>query len=282
MKYLERSDEAEFVATHFYLITTGGQLSGDYTARIITFYRNQMFPAYLPSGLSHLLKTKDFTIFHSSKHKHNTWFLKLPHIMSPKDQEKHRHEVKALLSGEPTCAHSDGIDELIPPAVRSHQQSQVGFLDQLVHCVLPDRETATLVHTHTQHSSMFNSLVWLLVTILLLRNLDTKRISGIDFYSEGPVYPSSLVWAYNKIWLGGKKNQMCVCVCALSATLGSIFHLHHTCDSPVPFSDYCCIFPRYYKSALNCWAHTSPAELARPWRRLPLDMLPANHTTCLH
>lgn len=233
MKYLERSDEAEFVATHFYLITTGGQLSGDYTARIITFYRNQMFPAYLPSGLSHLLKTKDFTIFHSSKHKHNTWFLKLPHIMSPKDQEKHRHEVKAQLSGEPTCAHSDGIDELIPPAVRSHQQSQVGFLDQLVHCVLPDRETATLVHTHTQHSSMFNSLVWLLVTILLLRNLDTKRISGIDFYSEGPVYPSSLVWAYNKIWLGGKKkSNVCVCVCFVSHSgfhLSSAPHMWFSC-----------------------------------------------------
>lgn len=52
-----------------------------------------------------------------------------------------------MSGGEPTCAHSDGFDELISPAVGSHQQSQVGFLDQFVHRVLPDGETASLVQT---------------------------------------------------------------------------------------------------------------------------------------
>lgn len=71
--------------------------------------------------------------------------------MSLKDHRKQENrscKVKTQLSGEPTCAHSDGFDELISPAVGSHQQSQVGFLDQFVHCVLPDRETAALVQTH--------------------------------------------------------------------------------------------------------------------------------------
>lgn len=71
--------------------------------------------------------------------------------MSPKGhrkQENHSSEVQTQLSGEPTCAHCDGFDELISPAVGSHQQSQVGFLDQFVHCVLPHKETAALVQTH--------------------------------------------------------------------------------------------------------------------------------------
>lgn len=45
-------------------------LCSDYSDRIITFYHSQMFPTYLPSALSHLLKTKDFSIFHSSEHTH--------------------------------------------------------------------------------------------------------------------------------------------------------------------------------------------------------------------
>lgn len=52
--------------------------------------------------------------------------------MSLKDHRKQENrscKVKTQLPGEPTCAHSDGFDELISPAVGSHQQSQVGFLD---------------------------------------------------------------------------------------------------------------------------------------------------------
>lgn len=40
-----------------------------------------------------------------------------------------------------TCADSDGFYELVSPAVGSYQQSQVGLLYELVHCVLAKERT---------------------------------------------------------------------------------------------------------------------------------------------
>lgn len=52
-------------------------------------------------------------------------------------------------SGDPTCAHCDGFNELVSPAVGSNQQGQVGFLYQFVHCVLPnDRKMVMLVQRY--------------------------------------------------------------------------------------------------------------------------------------
>lgn len=37
-----------------------------------------------------------------------------------------------------TCTDCNGLHELVSPGVRSHNQCQVGLLDQLVHCALCD------------------------------------------------------------------------------------------------------------------------------------------------
>lgn len=53
-----------------------------------------------------------------------------------------------------TCAHGDGLYELVPPAVGPHQQSQVGLLYQLVHCVLPEDREITRIRRESPACSL--------------------------------------------------------------------------------------------------------------------------------
>lgn len=56
-----------------------------------------------------------------------------------------------------TCADGDGFYELVSPTVGSYQQSQVGFLYQLVHSVLPkDKRKPRLDRRHHDEEKSVN------------------------------------------------------------------------------------------------------------------------------